>query len=67
MDLGIIFFKTFVAYKQSLGEIVKVGNEMSNYSVGQFVVIKCAKMRAYSEYLVWVSVFELIDRNLFKV
>ncbi|XP_054161241.1 prostaglandin reductase-3-like [Oppia nitens] len=37
---------------EALGQVVKVGNDVSDsYNVGQYLVVKCSKMRAYSEYL----------------
>lgn len=37
---------------QSLGQIVKTGSQMEKYKSGEYAVVKCAKMRAYSEYMV---------------
>ncbi|CAG2179311.1 unnamed protein product [Oppiella nova] len=37
---------------EALGQIVKTGSAIKNYSVGQYLVVKCGKLRGYSEYLV---------------
>ncbi|CAG2184078.1 unnamed protein product, partial [Oppiella nova] len=36
---------------EALGLIVKTGSAITNYSVGQYLVVKCGQLRAYSEYL----------------
>ena len=42
----------FITRDQSLGQIVKTGNHVEKFKSGEYVVVKCAKIRAYSEYLV---------------